>query len=172
MGQMSESGKVSLPTPERIEEIVFSNGYKIKVKDQKIYFVEPDGLGAAAPADTQFVLELIIALKKEQESMLAALEESRQEGERLNEICKQLAGEEMLFQDGKYETEMQRVQGKLAEAQQTIARQQEVLEFLAADENWSWWGEGEDETVTWVGGTDPQHAAREAQGNKEGSDKA
>ncbi|MEK4139622.1 hypothetical protein NST48_01505 [Paenibacillus sp. FSL M7-0547] len=65
-------------------------------------------------------------------SLLAALEESKQEGERLNEICKQLAGEEMLFQDGKYETEMQRVQGKLAEAQQTIARQREALKFYAS----------------------------------------
>ncbi|WP_342409766.1 hypothetical protein [Paenibacillus sp. FSL R10-2778] len=89
---MSESGKVSLPTPERIEAY-------------RKYAHLNNGLS----------LEDAIEL-------LAALEESRQEGERLNEICKQLAGEEMLFQDGKYETEMQRVQGKLVEAQQTIAR--------------------------------------------------
>ncbi|MEK3770074.1 hypothetical protein MKY14_16100 [Paenibacillus sp. FSL R5-0887] len=66
------------------------------------------------------------------DDVLAALEESQQEGERLNEICKQLAGEEMLFQDGKYETEMQMVQGKLVEAQQTIARHEEALNGIIA----------------------------------------
>lgn len=34
----------------------------------------------------------------------------------------------MLFQDGKYETEMQRLEGRLVEAQQTIARQQEAMD--------------------------------------------
>lgn len=38
----------------------------------------------------------------------------------------------MLFQDGKYETEMQRVQGKLVEAQQTIARHEEALNGIIA----------------------------------------
>lgn len=56
---------------------------------------------------------------------------------------------------------------ELVEAQQTIDRQREALEFLADDDNWSWcWVGTEDETVTWVGGTDPQQEAREAQGNK------
>lgn len=70
-------------------------------------------------------------------SLLAALEEVEQqklkyktEAERLNEICKQLAGEEMLFQDGGYETEMQRLWNKLEEAQQTIARKQLYIEKL------------------------------------------
>lgn len=70
-------------------------------------------------------------------SLLAALEEAQQEAnkqnedaKRLNEICNQLAGEEMLFQDGKYETEMQRLENRLAEAQQTIARQHNLFQNI------------------------------------------
>ncbi|WP_339248152.1 hypothetical protein NST58_12920 [Paenibacillus sp. FSL R10-2796] len=103
-------------TPERIEEI--------KQTADDSWFAADNSRGAEAHLRGE-----VFALCEGTNELLAALEESQQEGERLNEICKQLAGEEMLFQDGKYETEMQRVQGKLAEAQQTIARQQKVIDW-------------------------------------------
>lgn len=99
-------------------------------------------------------------------SLLAALEESQQQNKRL-EVKLQAS------RDSVYPISVERDEYKveLAEAQQTIARQREVLEFLADDDNWSWcWVGTEDETVTWIGGTDPQDAARTALGNKEGSD--
>ncbi|MBY3623786.1 hypothetical protein HGO21_30180 [Acinetobacter sp. CUI P1] len=94
-------------------------------------------------------------------SLLAALEESLQQRDIDHANYKT------------YYAEAIEVSERLAEAQQTIARQREALEFLADDDNWSWcWVGTEDETVTWIGGTDPQDAARTALGNKEGSDKA
>lgn len=96
--------------------------------------------------------------------LLAALEETQQQiGQPKINLLASMHNEQLKNES---------LRNQLVEAQQTIARQQEALEFLADDSNWSWWNVGtEDETVTWVGGTDPQHAAREALGNKEGSDK-
>jgi len=136
-------------TPERIEEKKLKKGDRVVMhtcieseeEPGKIWTCKTDqftrGKGVFAQDSVflegysgSFAPEFLqkVALHSEDERVLAALEESRQEGERLNEICKQLAGEEMLFQDGKYETEMQRVQSKLVEAQQTIARQQEAMD--------------------------------------------
>lgn len=101
---MSEAGKVSLPmTHERITKV------------RKLL----SGMNQSGQLFPITVGDL--------NSLLAALEEAEQEAskqnaeaKRLNEICNQIAGEEMLFQDGKYETEMQKLEGRLAEAQQTI----------------------------------------------------
>jgi len=117
------------------------------------------------------------------------------EAERLNEICKQLAGEEMLFQDGEYETEMQRLWNRsvelqhqltgktedlaearqqlvskaleLTQAEQTIARQREGLDFYANQEHWELpsFGRGQSKVTS-----DRGSKARELL--KEGSDKA
>jgi uncharacterized coiled-coil protein SlyX len=132
---MSEAGK-SLPgmTPGQIEEVSFTNGYKLAVKDQKIYFIEPDGLGNAAPVDAHFVLELIVTLKSEQESILAALEETQH-------LLKDHGPQGRNYTNEQYVTLQQALavqedtikflDSKLVEAQQTIARQWEALEQIA-----------------------------------------
>ncbi|MEK5178236.1 hypothetical protein [Paenibacillus odorifer] len=65
--------------------------------------------------------------------MLTGLEDLvkyKAEAERLNEICKQIAGEELMFQDGKYETEMERLQNKLEEYEaKLIIRQQTAIHY-------------------------------------------
>ncbi|MEK4141773.1 hypothetical protein NST48_12540 [Paenibacillus sp. FSL M7-0547] len=98
---MSESGKVSLPTPERIEEL------KGRFKD-----VEPE--------------ELTFIKVGELNELLAALEESQQEYEIMkydrDALVKLVSNHQSAVDDACRE---------LAEAQQTIARQQEALEFIA-----------------------------------------
>ncbi|WP_340398004.1 hypothetical protein NST50_14000 [Paenibacillus sp. FSL E2-0202] len=117
-------------TPERIEEIKpyftneqldeLSREYRTMPTDGEGYAIEPEYEGMAARGN---IVKLVSDLK----ASMAALEEAQQEAhkqkeeaKRLNEICNQLAGEEMMFQDGKYETEMQRLENKLSEAQQQV----------------------------------------------------
>jgi limonene-1,2-epoxide hydrolase len=90
MGQMSESGKVSLPTPERIEEI--------KQGIERAKAGGYDG-GVISVADL--------------ESLLAALEESEQQ----NNVWQVEANQWL--------NDLVEKTIELAEAQQTIARQQE-----------------------------------------------
>jgi len=104
-------------TPERIGEIkrMMEEEYAREYEPWSVRFI----VNAA-----QAVADLLVALEESQQEA----HKQNEEAKRLNEICKQLAGEEMMFQDGKYETEMQRLESKLAEAQQTIARQQEAMD--------------------------------------------
>ncbi|MNC27735.1 hypothetical protein D3C75_759200 [compost metagenome] len=153
-------------TPERIEEIKedaaheISEGYGYDISD--ITYEEALGLLAALEESQQQVKDL----KEDKRKILAVHDEQcarsseyynelifvkgklkegehekvkyKEESERLNEICKQLAGEEMMFQEGQYETEMQSLENKLTEAQQTIARHETALNEIIAystDEN-------------------------------------
>ncbi|HEY2492709.1 MAG TPA: hypothetical protein VGI33_07355 [Paenibacillus sp.] len=165
-------------TPERIEENKLKKGDRVVMhtcieseeEPGKIWTCKTDqftrGKGVFAQDSVflegysgSFAPEFLqkVVLPSEDERVLAALEESQQQMD---------AYKEEYFRENAEKVRNKRL---LVEAQQTIARQRESLEFLADDDNWSWWGEGEDETVTWVGGTDPQHAAREVLGNKEGT---
>lgn len=94
----------------------------LKEDKRKIFVVHDEQCARSS----EYYNELIFVkgkLKDEEREKIKYKEES----ERLNEICRQLAGEEMMFQEGQYETEMQSLENKLAEAQQTIARKREAL---------------------------------------------
>ncbi|MEK5415115.1 hypothetical protein [Paenibacillus sp. FSL L8-0708] len=203
---MSESGKVSLPTPERIEEIKedaaheISEGYGYDISD--ITYEEALGLLAALEESQQQVKDL----KEDKRKILAVHDEQcarsseyynelifvkrklkeeeqekikyKEESERLNEICRQLAGEEMMFQEGQYETEMQRLEAKLVEEQQTIARQREVLESArntmedALSVGEARYKDFDTRLCPWADLSDGVENIEAALGNKEGSDKA
>ena len=95
------------------------------------------------------------------ELLLAALEESQQE----QEYAKQQA---IYWND-----EAVKFKGQLTEAQQTIARQREALNFYASEDNHRWRHIGNyDECESSAIHRDRGKLARAALGNKEGSNKA
>jgi hypothetical protein len=125
-------------TPERIEEI------KRMMEEE---YARPD-----APYSGRFIANAPYAIA----DLLAALEESQQQ--RDNYSNKE---EEARWEAAEYREE-------LVEAQQTIARQREALEFYANKENWELpsFGRGHSEVTS-----DRGSRARAAlEGNKEGSD--
>lgn len=98
----------------------------LKEDKRKIFAVHDEQCARSS----EYYNELIFVkgkLKEEEQEKV----EYKAESERLNEICRQLAGEEMLFQEGQYETEMQSLESRLAEAQQTIARLTKAMEWYA-----------------------------------------
>lgn len=78
--------------------------------------------------------------------------------------------EEARWEAAKWREDLIKVNKKLVEAQQTIARQQSALEVFA--DKYAWFvtkGGG----IEWIGNVDPKDLALDAlKGNKEGSDKA
>ncbi|ETT55216.1 hypothetical protein BSK66_15780 [Paenibacillus odorifer] len=101
--------------------------------------------------------------------LLAALEESRQQVKDLKEDKRKILAvhDEQCARSSEYYNELIFVKGKLAEAQQTIARQREVLEFYANQEHWELpsFGRGQSKVTS-----DRGSKARELL--EEGSDKA
>lgn len=143
-------------TPERIEEI------------QRIRRFWGESRHNIRKGNALAKYDIVEEAQHDVNMLLVALEESQQEYELMkfdrDALVKLVSNHQSAVDDACRE---------LAEAQQTIARLREALEFLADDDNWSWcWVGTEDETVTWVGGTDPQDAARTALSIKEGSDKS
>lgn len=102
---MSESGKVSLPTPERIEEI--------KQTADDSWFAADNSRGAEAHLRGE-----VFALCEGTNELLAALEESRKEAEKHRKV----AEAKILFVSQGNEDYMYGLQEDLIEAQQTIAR--------------------------------------------------
>ncbi|MEK5416324.1 hypothetical protein [Paenibacillus sp. FSL L8-0708] len=124
---MKDSGKVSLPTPERIEEI--------KQTADDSWFAADNSRGAEAHLRGE-----VFALCEGTNELLAALEEAEH---KLGDTGNALEIKRMLLEKANYEAGRQRVfkesaERKLAEAQQTIARHETALNEIIAystDEN-------------------------------------
>lgn len=107
----------------------------------------------------------LLATKKELKGALAALEEAQQ-----TELYK--SHDQLREQNARLLMNNHKLQGELAEAQQTIARQREALEFYAFEENNSWWVGGLDEVMPSEVMKDSGAKARDVLGIREGSERA
>ncbi|OMC95948.1 hypothetical protein [Paenibacillus odorifer] len=116
---MSESGKVSLPTPERIEEI--------KQTADDSWFAADNSRGAEAHLRGE-----VFALCEGMNELLAALKESEQQVKDLKEDKRKILAvhDEQCARSSEYYNELIFVKGKSSEAQQTIARQQKKIEWF------------------------------------------
>ncbi|MEK5419406.1 hypothetical protein [Paenibacillus sp. FSL L8-0708] len=126
---MSDPGKVSLP------EIDYTRLKSIKDKhlrmDKEIFWNELEVKPESLHGDRACLLGII-------DYYMAALEESQQQVNDLKEDKRKIFAvhDEQCARSSEYYNELIFVKGKLAEAQQTIARQREALEFYANQEHW------------------------------------
>ncbi|KGE18464.1 hypothetical protein [Paenibacillus wynnii] len=133
---------------EQLDEL--SRVYRTMPTDGEGYPIEPEYEGMIARGN-------IVKLVSDVKTARDALTEAQQEVKEWQEEAKQWRDE---FVDKN---------NALGEAQQTIARQQKILKFYAAEENNSWWVGGLDEVVqSEVMKDEGRRARAELEGNKEG----